>query len=125
MAGSLHRSLLVRDQGECAARLQAAIVTVLRVLRRRLVGIEQAEGLRVARHRSFTGSACGCSQRVATSLPLPYATSAESSLVVIVSRKQLLLQVSALGRALRLQDLCWVLVEDQTCMVTVSVLLRA
>ena len=63
---------------------------------------------------------------MAATLPLSYATSAETSLVVIVSRKQLLLlQVSALGRALRLQELCWVLVEDQTCMVTVSVLLRA
>ena len=63
---------------------------------------------------------------MATSLPLSSATGAESSLVVIISRKQLLLlQVSALGRALRLQELCWMLVEDQTCMVTVSVLLRA
>ena len=50
VAVSLHRSLLVRELGERAARLQAAIVTVLRVLRRRLVGIKQAEGLRVARH---------------------------------------------------------------------------
>ena len=63
---------------------------------------------------------------MATSLPLSSAASAESSLVVIISRKQLLLlQVSALGRALRLQELCWMLAEDQTCMVTVSVLLRA
>ena len=47
---SLHRGLLVRDLGEGATRLQAASVIILRVLRRRLVGVEQAEGLRVARH---------------------------------------------------------------------------
>ena len=63
---------------------------------------------------------------MAATLPLSYATSAEASLVVIVSRKQLLLlQVSALGRALPLQELCRMLVENQAAMVTVAVLLRA